>query len=366
MDNFLEILRQFLPLEIAIIAIIFFYLLILFWRLAKEHLEISKSQTSLIERQANLAEKQTTYISQRLEVLESFTGIADKTVELRDKHISYLEKENANTLESFNDANKRVEELSKELEETISDLNLKDEQVYQLEKALTLLQTADQEKFKAIVRHEQGGYLAVVRATIDRLNQKYESLSQDEIKSYLKSLEQITEVGMLTHRTNFDNFDKESFYRFEETDVNVQIMQIVQLIEQYYGREISFEKQQVPPIAISRQEFRIAIFNLIDNAVKYSRGDFPITVTSESSEKTYRFAVTNIGIRLSEEELNKDSIFMPGRRGKFSAVRSIQGSGLGLHVAKEIVARHDGKISVTSRPYDSKENITTFTIQLSL
>ena len=71
--GFLEILEKFLPLEIAIIAGIFFYLLILFKNIADKFIQLSRDQAD--------------YTQQRLEVVEKTLGISDKALDFHKKQI---------------------------------------------------------------------------------------------------------------------------------------------------------------------------------------------------------------------------------------------------------------------------------------
>lgn len=89
-----------------------------------------------------------------------------------------------------------------------------------------------------------------------------------------------------------------------------------------------------------------AIINLIDNAVKYSKPPADVTVTIERNEKEMKIKVTDKGLGIPQEDLDK--IFE-----RFFAVdktysRSLGGSGLGLSIVARIVEKHQGKITVDS------------------
>ena len=86
--------------------------------------------------------------------------------------------------------------------------------------------------------------------------------------------------------------------------------------------------------------------HLIENANQYSPADQPITITAEASGD---FVVTSVsdrghGIDDAEQAL----IFEKFYRGKDQRY-SVEGTGMGLPIAKAIVAAHGGSISLTSQ-----------------
>jgi two-component system sensor histidine kinase ResE len=91
-------------------------------------------------------------------------------------------------------------------------------------------------------------------------------------------------------------------------------------------------------------EIRIerVIANLLDNALKYTPRESAITVSLSSTSRHAEIAVTDTGPGLSRDELS--TIFDPYRRGATS--RDRRGCGLGLHISKQIVEAHHGRIGV--------------------
>ncbi len=90
------------------------------------------------------------------------------------------------------------------------------------------------------------------------------------------------------------------------------------------------------------------LVNLIGNAVKFTdRGGVKVTVSPNGPEKL-SIAVADTGSGIPPERL--PDIFEAFRRGSDYAHRQHQGAGLGLSIAKEIVTRMGGNISVSSEP----------------
>ena len=89
-----------------------------------------------------------------------------------------------------------------------------------------------------------------------------------------------------------------------------------------------------------------AIYNIIDNAIKYSPSGSIITIKTIPYELFCRIDITDEGIGISEDECNK--VF--GRFYRSPVVSEQEGVGIGLYLAREIMAANDGYISVSSKP----------------
>ncbi|XCP84592.1 HAMP domain-containing sensor histidine kinase [Roseburia hominis] len=85
-----------------------------------------------------------------------------------------------------------------------------------------------------------------------------------------------------------------------------------------------------------------AIYNLLDNAVKYSQMGSVIEICTDKNELSYRIGIRDYGIGIAKEEVNE--IFKRFYRGK--NVTNQEGFGLGLYLTREIVSRHGGLVRV--------------------
>lgn len=89
-----------------------------------------------------------------------------------------------------------------------------------------------------------------------------------------------------------------------------------------------------------------AIYNIIDNAVKYTESGGSITIKAIPYELFCRIDISDNGIGIAEEEQSK--IFT--RFYRSGAAGNQEGVGIGLFLAREIVAAEGGYIKVSSRP----------------
>ena len=88
-----------------------------------------------------------------------------------------------------------------------------------------------------------------------------------------------------------------------------------------------------------------AMFNILDNAVKYSPENSKIQITVKSFEMFVSIEVSDSGIGISEEELPR--IFRRFYRGQ--NVREQNGVGIGLYLSRQIVEEQGGYIQVESK-----------------
>lgn len=109
---------------------------------------------------------------------------------------------------------------------------------------------------------------------------------------------------------------------------------------------------------LDRTMIRQALVNILQNATKYAIEDSPITITCNTLLNKVQIEISNHGPSIREDE--KKLIFQRFYRGQDQAVRSREGTGIGLYISNEIIKAHDGYIEVNS----SSKNMTSFTIYL--
>jgi signal transduction histidine kinase len=98
--------------------------------------------------------------------------------------------------------------------------------------------------------------------------------------------------------------------------------------------------------------------NLLENALKYSPQDKPVSFSSSISQDQVIFKISDSGIGIPETE--QASVFDKYYRA--SNTTDIAGAGVGLHLVSKIVNQHGGNLSLSSTKGDG----STFTISLPL
>ncbi|MEM9492689.1 MAG: HAMP domain-containing sensor histidine kinase, partial [Myxococcota bacterium] len=98
-----------------------------------------------------------------------------------------------------------------------------------------------------------------------------------------------------------------------------------------------------------------AFANLLHNAIKYSWRRDPhhrpwVGVSVHRDGSSICVVFENWGVPISEREIRDNLVFELGYRGKWSTDRGRLGTGIGLTDARDIALRHNGSITITSRP----------------
>ena len=100
------------------------------------------------------------------------------------------------------------------------------------------------------------------------------------------------------------------------------------------------------------------IYNLVDNAVKFTNEGGKINISTASDKKYAYFSVTNSGKGIPEKDISK--VFERFYKVDQSRSTDVKSTGLGLFLVKSIVDLHGGTITVESTP----DSFTRFTVKL--
>ena len=101
------------------------------------------------------------------------------------------------------------------------------------------------------------------------------------------------------------------------------------------------------PIQVDRTRLREALYNLLDNAVKYSREQSDIRLSARGRDGEIELSVSDDGIGISREDLPR--IFERFYRAdKARSPDKIRGTGLGLAIVKHIAQLHGGRVEAES------------------
>lgn len=114
----------------------------------------------------------------------------------------------------------------------------------------------------------------------------------------------------------------------------------------------------LPQVPVDRRLFKLALKQLLDNALKYSPPRSPITVNVSNGSGAVNFDITDHGQGIPMQEQSR--LFERFYRSP-SVKAQVPGFGLGLSIANNIVQAHHGSLRVTSHPGE-----TTFRMTLPL
>jgi two-component system sensor histidine kinase VicK len=111
--------------------------------------------------------------------------------------------------------------------------------------------------------------------------------------------------------------------------------------------------EELSSVTVDKDLFRIALNNLLVNAVKYSDAGDTVSLTAEETTESIQIRVRDTGIGISAGEQSK--VFEKFYRSTDKEVQNRAGHGLGLALTKEIVELHRGQVSVASEPGEGSE-----------
>jgi signal transduction histidine kinase len=151
-------------------------------------------------------------------------------------------------------------------------------------------------------------------------------------------------------------------YTFAATDLNGLVADVVAefsagVVENGFTVETS-RADGVGSVAADREALGRALWNLLDNAVKYSPASRTVWVTTAARNGRVFVSIRDRGVGIAPDE--QQAIFDKFRRGAGAAATRAKGTGLGLAMVRHIVAAHGGRVTVDSAAGEG----STFTIEL--
>jgi two-component system phosphate regulon sensor histidine kinase PhoR len=165
---------------------------------------------------------------------------------------------------------------------------------------------------------------------------------REETKRLMQQIEKVLQMSI---------FEKESSaLKLEEMDINDLILGIATVFSikvEKTGGEIQTELDADEAIAcVDEVHFTNIIYNLLDNAVKYSNGPLILRVKTWNERSRLMISVEDNGIGIKKNNLKR--IFDKFYRVPTGSVHNVKGFGLGLAYVKKVVEDHKGRIWVES------------------
>lgn len=215
------------------------------------------------------------------------------------------------------------------------------------------LKNADdaQRKFLSNVSHDFRSPLTSIKGYVEaikdgtippEIQEKYleiiifETERLTKLTSNLLELNSFDDNGIILHKTDFD--------------INGMIKQIALSFEGTFKKKklvlnlVFSEKEQF--VHADMDKIQQVLYNLIDNAVKFSSQESSIRITTEEKGNKVMIAVKDNGIGIPKDSLNR--IWERFYKTDLSRGRDKKGTGLGLSIVKEIITAHEENISVVS------------------
>ncbi len=171
------------------------------------------------------------------------------------------------------------------------------------------------------------------------------NLSTDAIEEMKKTIEDLLEAAKIE--------EGKSEYNFKPAQLESLFDEVINL----YGPKcmeknikILIAKPNPPllPLAIDKDKLKVAIQNLIDNGIKYNvqNGEIRINIQKLTDKPYIQIDIQDTGMGVPAKDL--PNMFAKFFRAENVVKQETRGTGLGLHIVKNIIENHGGKIWVES------------------
>lgn len=219
-----------------------------------------------------------------------------------------------------------------------------------------------QQNFMMAVTHELKTPISITRLNLETL-QKY-NLDPEKQKKIIKTtlaetarLNFLTSNILVSAQLESSNTSSDK----EELDLSTLLKDCIRDFQVRYP-EIVFKTEIEDEADVKGDALllQMLINNLLENAIKYSPKESPITAVLHREKTGIVLLLKDGGPGIPDEE--KSKIFSKFYRIGNESTRKTQGTGLGLYLCKKIAATHNGDISVTNNI--PKGSIFTVTFKL--
>ena len=215
-----------------------------------------------------------------------------------------------------------------------------------------------QHAFVSDASHELRTPLAVIRANAEFLQQEQpENVEARDIVSETDRLSSLVDALLAVARDD-DRGAKALHMQVDLAEVVEATVASFQTVTTDHELELTYATPDELMVMGDREQLRQVLVILLDNAVRYTPAGGRIHVQARADGKEAVLTVHDTGIGIPEEALPR--VFERFYRADDARNRQSGGVGLGLAIARELVTRHSGRISVTS----TEGAGSTFTVRL--
>jgi signal transduction histidine kinase len=208
--------------------------------------------------------------------------------------------------------------------------------------------------FISNVSHELKTPIAAIRMLADNLRQSRVEEEPRKMEYYqLISKESARLSHLIDNILDFSRVEgQRKRFQFEPCDVsavvNETVRQFRSLMDDQSQKIETTHHENLPEVIADPDAIALALFNLLDNAAKYSAKGSRIDVGVSSDGGFVCIDVSDHGVGIPREEQAK--IFEKFYRVQRTDGRKIPGSGIGLTLVREIAEAHKGQVELVSEP----------------
>jgi K+-sensing histidine kinase KdpD len=195
------------------------------------------------------------------------------------------------------------------------------------------------------------GYSSMLIEDIDSLDQAQIVQMAESIDRAARRLHRLTENYLLYAQIEFLQLDQPRLQALRQAstyDAELVIEDVAQLLGREYKRLDDLKIQLAPQanLQIANETLYKIIYEVIDNAFKFSSAGHTVELVSEWQEQTYCLQVRDQGRGMTPQQIDTIGAYMQFNRRVYEQA----GLGLGLVIARRLLEVHHGRLEVTSTP----------------
>lgn len=249
---------------------------------------------------------------------------------------------------------KNLENFNKELAKDARELKAKDFELEMANHRLEKLEEA-KSKFVSVTAHQLRTPLSAIKWTFEMVTSGQLGPVNAEQKEFLdKGFDSVQRmIRIINDLLHVDNMETEKIdYKFTTIELGALFDSVAfEFSNQAVSKKLKFEVKKptktLPPILGDEVKLRIVLENLLDNAIKYTPVGGQVTLTASdaklnSARSEVEIIVSDSGIGILEADNSK--IFSKFFRGQNAISIEPDGSGIGLFISRDIIARHGGSL----------------------
>ena len=239
---------------------------------------------------------------------------------MEDTIFSKLQHQTIKLTNILTEKNKKIENDRNEIKALISDI------AHQLKTPITNLKMYGEFlQDESLSNKERKEFSKIIMMSLDRLSFLVESMIK------ISRLES----GVINLRPQLNDLN------------DTVLLAISQVQKKARNKNINIKLEEIDKVKTTHDKnwTTEAIFNVLENAVKYTPENGDIKVVVRSYEMFARIDIEDNGIGIDEEEISK--LFSRFYRGK--NIGDVQGIGIGLYLTREIVSKQGGYIKANAK-----------------
>ncbi len=214
----------------------------------------------------------------------------------------------------------------------------------------------ERDKFYSLIAHDLRSPMGILKMSLNILTGIQEAEIGKEMFEIINMANQTAEemFEMLDNLLKWAKWQRgiliPVFQKFNISELAHSITDLYSTISAIRKINISIEAPASIEVTIDIDMIKTVLRNLINNAIKYSQDGSRVIVTIEDRGDFALVSVRDFGRGIKEEDQSK--IFDNDSNHTTYGVRNEEGSGLGLVICREFIAKNRGEIGFTSKEGD--------------